>query len=82
MLGTKSGLVELRVGDCAIVTELDPTLHPLVARRLADLGFAPGTQIEVLRRAPLGYPVIYRICGYEIALRSAQTKFINVELKS
>ena len=82
MLATKSGLIELSVGDRAIVAELAPTLDPLVARRLADLGFAPGTQIEVLRRAPLGDPVIYRICGYEIALRAAQTRFINVELQS
>lgn len=49
---------------------------PAIARRLFDLGFAPGVEVEMLRRAPLADPVIYRIAGYEIALRRAQARCI------
>ncbi|MBS4026650.1 MAG: ferrous iron transport protein A [Clostridia bacterium] len=38
-------------------------------RRLLDLGFVPGTKIEVLRRSPAGDPTAYYIRGATIALR-------------
>ncbi|MFN8196066.1 MAG: FeoA family protein [Nocardioidaceae bacterium] len=52
---------------------------PLLVRRLCDLGFAPGTEVEVVRRAPLGDPVVYRLRGFEICLRRAQAGAIRVE---
>lgn len=48
------------------VAEADPGL----AARMWRLGFAPGTDVEVVRRAPLGDPVVYRVGGAEICLRT------------
>jgi ferrous iron transport protein A len=49
---------------------------PSTARRLADLGFTPGTEVEVVRRAPLRDPVIYRLRDYEVCLRRAQARCV------
>jgi ferrous iron transport protein A len=46
--------------------------------RLLDLGFIPGTQVEILKRAPLGDPVIYGLRGYRICLRASEAKLIRV----
>ena len=49
--------------------------HPLgerVPTRLRELGFVPGTPLEVVRRAPLGDPVEVELRGYRICLRRAE----------
>ncbi len=46
--------------------------HAQVTRaRLADLGFVPGTEVKVIRRAPLGDPIEIEVRGYRLCLRSA-----------
>jgi ferrous iron transport protein A len=49
------------------------------ARRLFDLGLMPGTEVTMVRRAPLRDPVIFRVGDYEIALRCVQARSIHVE---
>lgn len=53
-------------------------VHPEAARRLFDLGFAPGALAVRLRHAPLGDPIVVRVADYEIALRRAQAASIRV----
>lgn len=48
------------------------------AERLAELGFVPGTQVELLRRAPLGDPLLFRLRGTEIALRRREARCIEI----
>ncbi len=48
--------------------------------RLADLGFVPGTEVKVLRRAPFGDPVEVELRGYRICLREAQLAEMSVEM--
>ena len=57
---------------------VDPNL-PL-GRRLLDLGFVPGTKIQVLRSAPLGDPTVYSLRGTELCLRRAEAERISVRL--
>jgi ferrous iron transport protein A len=45
-------------------------------RRLADLGFTEGTEVRIVRRAPLRDPIVYRVCDYDICLRRAQAKYL------
>lgn len=47
-------------------------------RRLLDLGVLPGTPIRVIRRAPLGDPVVYELRGYRLCLRRSETAHIFV----
>lgn len=48
------------------------------AGRLADLGFTVGTEVQVVRRAPLRDPVLYRVKDYELCLRRAQAAYVRV----
>lgn len=80
---TVSALAELKPGSRGTVVALthrDDDGSRALARRLADLGFTPGTAVEVLRRAPLGDPVVYRVRNYDICLRDRQARSISVEV--
>ena len=48
-------------------------------RRLLDMGIVNGTQIETLKMAPLGDPIEYRLHGYNLSLRKAEARLIEVE---
>ena len=50
-----------------------------VRQRLLDLGFVPQTEIEVIRRAPLGDPIECRVANYKVALRKSEADLIEVE---
>jgi Fe2+ transport system protein FeoA len=71
-------LSDLRVGQSAILEALE--LPDKVSDHLAHLGFLPGANVEVLRRAPAGDPTVYRIDGVEVALRKETARHITVEL--
>jgi ferrous iron transport protein A len=51
-----------------------------VARRLGELGFVPGTEVRLVRRAPLGDPIEIELRGYRVCLRREQLVGIFVEL--
>ncbi|WP_370248025.1 ferrous iron transport protein A [Nocardioides sp.] len=70
-------LADLERGRPAEVCGVE-SADPAIAQRLLDLGFVPGTPVEMVRRAPLRDPVIYRVAGYEIALRRAQAACIRI----
>lgn len=59
-----------RVGSVAVQGPL--------RKRLMEMGFVPGALVEVVRIAPLGDPVEYRIKGYHISLRATEAKLISV----
>lgn len=70
-------LADLPPGARATVVEVIAAGSEATARRLGELGFTPGTVVEVVRRAPLQDPVIYRVKDYEICLRRAQAARIH-----
>jgi ferrous iron transport protein A len=43
-----------------------------------ELGIVPGTEIEVVRRAPLGDPIELRLRRVHLALRREEAAFIHV----
>lgn len=71
-------LSDLRVGQSAILEALE--LPDTISDHLAHLGFLPGANVEVLRRAPAGDPTVYRIDGVEVALRQETACHITVEI--
>jgi ferrous iron transport protein A len=72
-------LADLDRGRRATVLGYSDAVAPSTARRLFDLGLVPGVEVTMIRRAPLGDPVIFGVGGYEIALRRAQSDCITVE---
>jgi len=47
-------------------------------RRLLEMGFCNGVVVEVVRRAPLGDPIEFRLRGYCLSLREEQAKHVKV----
>ncbi|MFW5829103.1 MAG: ferrous iron transport protein B [Planctomycetota bacterium] len=47
-------------------------------RRLLEMGFCPGTEVQVLRRAPFGDPIAVQLRGYQLSLRRSQAKMIEI----
>jgi ferrous iron transport protein A len=70
------GLNRLGVGCQGYVVAVggDPDLR----RRLLEMGFCNGVKVEVVRRAPLGDPIEFRLRGYHLSLRSEQAGKVEV----
>ena len=49
-----------------------------IARRLNDLGIREGVRVEVIRRAPLGDPTVFELCGYQLCLRRNESARVRV----
>ncbi|MDH6522152.1 FeoA family protein [Streptomyces sp. SAI-090] len=71
-------LADLVPGARAAVTRVVADGEPAVVARLHDLGFTPGAMVEVVRRAPLRDPVLYRVKDYEVCLRRAQAACVHI----
>jgi ferrous iron transport protein A len=71
-------LADFTPGCRVTITGLAVDAPPATVRRLQDLGFTAGTTVEVLRRAPLRDPVLYRLRGYDVGLRRAQAAHVVV----
>lgn len=67
---------KMKKGDKARVKQLD--INGLMRRRLLDIGLIEGTKIECLQKSPLGDPCAYLIRGAVIALRSEDSKLIQI----
>jgi ferrous iron transport protein A len=40
--------------------------------RLMEMGITPGTSLDVVKTAPLGFPIEIKIRGYSLSLRKAE----------
>lgn len=57
--------------------------HDAVARRLADLGFVPGRQLEILRAGPFGGdPLLVKIGDTRFALRRVEAARVSVSVSA
>jgi DtxR family Mn-dependent transcriptional regulator len=71
-------LAGLKRGERARVVGLTPACRGAERRRLLDLGFVPGSVIEVDMASPMGDPVAYRVRGATIALRREQAGLVRI----
>ena len=67
-------LSQLSIGGTGVVTEV--RAEPLYRRRLLEMGFVPGTQLRVVRAAPLGDPIEVALRGFHVSLRRDQASGI------
>jgi Fe2+ transport system protein FeoA len=51
----------------------------MLTRRLGELGFVPGTEVQLVRRAPFGDPIEIELRGYRVCLRREQLEGLLVE---
>lgn len=71
----------LQPGQTAQIIAIDRAgLDPQTARRLQELGFDEGVDVEMLHRAPFGGdPLAVRVGNMVVALRRAMAALIEVE---
>ena len=67
-------LDRIPAGARVLVEEVDGAL----ATRLAELGIAPGSELEVLRAISLGGPVVLDRGGFRFAIRRSDAASITV----
>ena len=70
-------LGQLKVGQHAQIIELKG--EGRLQRRLLSMGFVPGAFVSVVRQAPLGDPVQYRVKKSNIALRRKEANMLLVK---
>lgn len=50
-----------------------------VRRRLMDMGLVRGVEIELIKAAPMGDPLEFRLRGYNLSLRRAEAHAVEIE---
>lgn len=72
----KYTLASLKRGDVAIIKEIETDDIPL---KLFELGCLPGSQVEILQKAPFEDPVYMCINGSYVTIRKEMAELIEVE---
>lgn len=80
-LGPKLGgimtLRELKIGQTATVKAVGG--EGALRQHFLDMGVIPGTQVTLVKLAPMGDPMELRLHGYELTLRLSDAQDIEVE---
>ncbi|MBQ8674243.1 MAG: ferrous iron transport protein B [Bacteroides sp.] len=69
-------LSELKTGEKGVIVKV--LGHGGFRKRIVEMGFIKGKEVEVLLNAPLKDPVKYSVMGYEISLRRQEAEMIEV----
>lgn len=77
--GEQGHLSDLKIGQRAKVLGIHMD-KPDVRRHLLDMGITRGTEILIKKVAPMGDPVDIELRGYELCIRKAEMKNIDVEI--
>ena len=72
-------LSELKTGEKGIIVKVQG--HGGFRKRIIEMGFIRGKEVEVLLNAPLQDPVKYKLMGYEVSLRHQEAEMIEVVSK-
>ena len=70
-------LKDLRIGESAKITAVGG--EGALRQHFLDMGVVPGTEIKLMKLAPMGDPMEFRIHGYELTLRLADAEKIEAD---
>ncbi len=73
-----STLNEMKQGEKCVIREI--AVSGITLQRLVSLGFTPGEEAVVVRRAPFLDPFDVMVCGSKVAIRENEAKQIKVEV--
>ena len=71
-----STLRDLNIGEKGIITKVRG--RGAFRKRITEMGFIKGKEVSVIRAAPLGDPVDFKVMGYEVSLRRSEAALIEV----
>ena len=69
-------LSELKTGEKGVIVRVSG--HGGFRKRIIEMGFIKGKEVNVLLNAPLKDPVKYKVMGYEVSLRHSEAALIEV----
>ena len=69
-------LSELKTGEKGVIVKV--LGHGGFRKRIIEMGFVRGKEVDVLLNAPLQDPVKYKLMGYEVSLRHQEADMIEV----
>ena len=72
----KMTLAELKIGQSATITNVGG--EGSLRQHFLDMGVLPGVPVTLVKYAPMGDPMELRIHGYELTLRRADARKIEV----
>ena len=72
-------LSELKPGEKGVISKVIGDRE--IRMRLLDMGLTRGTEIIVVRKAPLGDPVEFLLKGYNLSLRKRESENVYVLVK-
>lgn len=86
-------LDKLKIGQEAIVTSIEPVareglenseyeVKKALRRRLLELGLVPSTHVTLIKTAPMGDPLEYRVRNSTLTLRRSDASVVNAEAVS
>ncbi len=70
-------LKDLEIGKCGVITSVGG--EGALRQHFLDMGVIPGTQVQVLKYAPMGDPMEILLHGYHLTLRLADADRIGIE---
>ena len=68
-------ILNLKPGQKARITGWSTEAPP---PRLLEMGMLPGSEIELVRFAPLGDPIDLKVRGFHLSIRSSEARLVNV----
>lgn len=71
-------LKDLKIGKYAVITSVGG--EGALRQHFLDMGVIPGTEVTIVKYAPMGDPMELRLHGYELTLRLADAEQIEVRL--
>ena len=72
-------LYDLAEGEAGIILKIKG--RGQFRQRLSEMGFVLGKRVEVIKKAPLGDPIEYKIMGYHVSLRNSEAQLIEIDRK-
>jgi len=72
-------LSELKVGQSAEIVSINVEDRK-IRRHLLDMGLTKGTKVKIKKIAPMGDPIDIELRDYQLCIRKADLKQIEVEV--
>ena len=69
-------LSELRTGEKGVIVKVMG--RGAFRKRIIEMGFIKGKEVDVIQNAPLRDPIHYRVMGYDVSLRRNDAALIEV----
>lgn len=80
MLRVMLSAATLKVGESGVVEDVDGA--DTTALRLLEMGLVSGTSVTLIKTAPTGDPLQFRVRGFHLSLRKAEAQRVRLHKAS